>query len=707
MKKALLANLPLKSASNNLLGMARKSAGSINIIASIEKVDMNIIALSAYTTQDLLAGIREPFLRAFFQKNPNELIKQFRTEDGKWKWVDKKMQNIETYYANSGRLSMDSTRSLKLSRSFFNCDPDASSITRAIYSFEDEIYRVRRMERHKAEHRLIEQTMNEEFSKKIPKSFHDWTKKNAFTPYLFYRKNKSTYQCKCSFCKKETLVSEKTLKLRHKSITHCPSCHHEAVAFSEGRIKYALWEERNIAYLTENSDMSLRIRYINYSRRIHPSTFDEPTFHFYEGLRTIHKGSYYKRYEHYQRYNNFLDWWESPENGQRIAYSSMIHKSGLELYGTCLLYPTKLTGCLKYSGIDYINSDKLSIQKPFDLESMIAKYEDNPVGVEKVLKSGYKKLIEELEQSTWYSRFSYEATTLYDITGLSKSSYRFARDNDLSSFEVKLIRLLDNLGQKYSAEDVKFWGLIDKRLLDQKWDRFSSLMETASFRSFISFLRKGLEGIRKSLPRKPDSYSYSPLESLYIDYFDYLKAIQELKYVTTDKYYLFPKDFKEAHDRITAELQAKRDKISAEKKRREAQLVADRLEEAKKILEFNEDDESGSFKSKDYVICVPQSAEEIREEGKQMHHCVGTYVPRVARGETCIFFVRRLKEPDKSFCTLEWNNGIVQCRAAHNDDPSDDVLSFVRAFDMRLKQKGITTAKLAGFTASLKENIAV
>lgn len=41
-----------------------------------------------------------------------------------------------------------------------------------------------------------------------------------------------------------------------------------------------------------------------------------------------------------------------------------------------------------------------------------------------------------------------------------------------------------------------------------------------------------------------------------------------------------------------------------------------------------------------------------------MHHCVGTYVDRVARGETNIFFIRKEKEPGQAI----FHNGMERQR---------------------------------------------
>lgn len=85
---------------------------------------------------------------------------------------------------------------------------------------------------------------------------------------------------------------------------------------------------------------------------------------------------------------------------------------------------------------------------------------------------------------------------------------------------------------------------------------------------------------------------------------------------------------------------------------------------------------------------VPRDAQEIKNEGAALHHCVGTYVDRVAKGQTHIFFVRRVEEPDTPYFTMEYNNGrVIQCRGSHNCGMPSSVKAFVAAFEKLMKER--------------------
>lgn len=114
------------------------------------------------------------------------------------------------------------------------------------------------------------------------------------------------------------------------------------------------------------------------------------------------------------------------------------------------------------------------------------------------------------------------------------------------------------------------------------------------------------------------------------------------------------------------------------------------MEETKRALEEilgeNKDVQNAfQVKGKGLLLVVPASAEDIRAEGAALHHCVGTYVDRVARGETNIFFIRKEKEPDKPYFTMEWrDNDIVQCRGSRNCGMPPEVKAFTEAFKKKM-----------------------
>lgn len=177
------------------------------------------------------------------------------------------------------------------------------------------------------------------------------------------------------------------------------------------------------------------------------------------------------------------------------------------------------------------------------------------------------------------------------------------------------------------------------------------------------------------------------------DWLDYLGWCKELKYDLSNMFFYFPKNFKKVHDRTAAEYQALQDKKAAEKKRKEEERLKREAAAMKKILEELLKENAGIdnaflIKGKGLILRVPRDAQEIKDEGAALHHCVGTYVDRVAKGQTHIFFIRKMKEPDTPYFTMEYNHGhVIQCRGSHNCGMPPSVKAFVAAFEKLMKEQ--------------------
>lgn len=73
-----------------------------------------------------------------------------------------------------------------------------------------------------------------------------------------------------------------------------------------------------------------------------------------------------------------------------------------------------------------------------------------------------------------------------------------------------------------------------------------------------------------------------------------------------------------------------------------------------------------------YIIVVPQTYEDLVDEGKQQNNCVGHfYNDSILRGENLILFIRRINSPKKSYITCRYNikkQKIVEYRYKNNQD---------------------------------------
>lgn len=153
------------------------------------------------------------------------------------------------------------------------------------------------------------------------------------------------------------------------------------------------------------------------------------------------------------------------------------------------------------------------------------------------------------------------------------------------------------------------------------------------------------------------------------DYSDYLDQCKQLRYNTKDTAICFPHNFEAMHERLSATIEYQHDKaIKAE--------FAKHIEERKQL----------EFSGNDLMIVQPKQMADIAYEGKVLHHCVGGYAERHAKGALSIMFIRKKSEPDKPYYTMEVSSygKIVQVRGKRNIAPDKDVDALIKDYETYL-----------------------
>lgn len=130
---------------------------------------------------------------------------------------------------------------------------------------------------------------------------------------------------------------------------------------------------------------------------------------------------------------------------------------------------------------------------------------------------------------------------------------------------------------------------------------------------------------------------------------DYLDMADRLNYDMSDRTVVMPKNLRERHDAAVELIEYKK-KEGAEK------AYAERREKLRKKYEFTLDG---------LRVMVPGKVQDIVQEGKTLHHCVGGYAGRHANGSTCILFIRHERRPERSFLTLELDEKTLSIRQVH------------------------------------------
>ncbi len=139
---------------------------------------------------------------------------------------------------------------------------------------------------------------------------------------------------------------------------------------------------------------------------------------------------------------------------------------------------------------------------------------------------------------------------------------------------------------------------------------------------------------------------------------DYLDAAKKLDYDLSRPDVVMPKDLLTRHDEAVAAIKTLEDKQA----------------EKAYISRFRRLTEQFTFQLDGLCVRVPQSIREIVSEGTTLRHCVAGYAERHMRGKVTILFLRKLKNPEAPYVTMELTTEenprklrIVQIHGFRND----------------------------------------
>ncbi len=141
----------------------------------------------------------------------------------------------------------------------------------------------------------------------------------------------------------------------------------------------------------------------------------------------------------------------------------------------------------------------------------------------------------------------------------------------------------------------------------------------------------------------------------------------------TDHTVVYPNSLKREHDKASRKVAQVQDKLVA-----------------KRFRERAAENEWCIWENDLFKVVVPHEVTELYEEGRMLHHCVGSYGRMVSDGECVVAFIRRKEEEAAPLCTVEiCGKAIVQARGICNKpaDQMPKVKSFIKQW---AKEKGLT-----------------
>lgn len=259
-----------------------------------------------------------------------------------------------------------------------------------------------------------------------------------------------------------------------------------------------------------------------------------------------------------------------------------------------------------------------------------------------------------------------KGTKPYEIFGLSKPAFKIYMDfmNDSDHTFKSINKYMNHI--KYLDELYKGKPDCLKRIFD--FILRIGYTDIANVRKLIDL---GYDISRLETYLIDDIYTYQGIADADEGFrilCDYINACQRMG-APFEKY---PKSLKLAHDIAVKNLKI----IISEKENEEFKAIV-ASKEYKELL----------YKNEKYQIIIPECANDVIEEGRKLHHCVGSYVSRIRKGETRICFMRNINDLKTPLITLEVRDGrLTQYKGSCNRSPHGEEMKFIMEF---AKEKNI------------------
>lgn len=493
----------------------------------------------------------------------------------------------------------------------------------------------------------------EHFEENISPGIKEYAIEEAFkfSRYIFTRKDKQQQYGFCTHCGKEF----KTYSLKHAEETTCPNCKSKVMVKSGGMgRKYMIDTVYFVYYEKSIKDPSVLIaRGIQAQRdyrydytRVKTDYFLMAMYVFdaTKGESTMLKHSYYgDRFDRMSSICSLSGPFE--QRGARTSYSRKSIEAAIK------------DTPFKYSTWEEYHCGDMT--KFFEL------YTKYPT-IEYLTKEGCKGLVQnKLDGGLTYRAINWKGKTIFKILKINKQ--------DLKQIRAQKINITFSFLKVFQDARKRNWDLTLEETIGVAkdylccYDSLQYALKYSSMKKLLNYFSKQYNNYN-IYEKGKHYYGHSGVLTTFRDYIsDCIKLEMD---ITKDQV-VYPKDLFTAHQNTIKQIKMQKDeKLDA--------LIKNRVKLLAKYI----------FECNGLSIRPAQSSDELIKEGAALTHCVGGYADRYAKGETNIFFIRKVSELDKSYYTIEvQKDKIIQVHGKNNRSPSVDVQEFIKTFTSKKLNK--------------------
>lgn len=574
-----------------------------------------------------------------------------RREDGSTDWREAAFENLARDYYFDEKCAFYSARDEQHVCDFFHDHEDGGmkALVRAQRAILDE----RALQREAKKDRKILARMAG--IPVLPGGLEDWARREVLPAYFLYgQARKGVAKGTCSACGHEAVLSG----VKYKAKATCPHCGREMSMCPGGLAKHI--QDRETGIVIQRVGAALAVRILKISAG-YPDGM--PAISIRENARQLisldHEGAVEcKRY--YLSSEGSQSKWKE---GLRPAwFGQRTYEAATDGYLYCGNLPEALAGTpWQYCPIVPFYQHDIG---PMTVSMFLRAHIEHP-RYEHLVKMGFYELVCDL---VYHAHEHYPAPELdetqnrtHRLLGVDVEDVAFLRGREAGMEELQLLQTYYRAGVK-DRQKLVLWQEEHRVTRDVE-----QILEHMTAHKFMRYMEQQFAALRLDGGRG----RYGNMQRAVSEYRDYLDMCAKLGYDMSNSFILYPKDLKEAHDKAQGRLKAKAD----------AKLRRD-FKTAMGAISGHLDYEQGGMK-----IILPATPDEIIAEGQALHHCVGSYVDRVARRECVILFVRRSEDVSKPFYTVEVRGRkVVQVRGMGNGDPTPEVEVFMNRWERQVLQ---------------------
>ncbi len=466
----------------------------------------------------------------------------------------------------------------------------------------------------------------------------------------------------CTVC--GTQVRAMGRRFTQSTRVNCPNCGARVSCVLEDGCAFAANYIENIVAVQKGTDGKTVFFRQWLLRRDHTARWEHIEDFLHETVRYAIRGAKTAKWQKQGKWNYYMKT-ERYELDEWIRWSdNRIYDGGYYFYTGGIEEALQGTA-MQYADLDgYLAAERRN-ENPIYFLEYHAKY---PV-IEFLWKAGYRNIVH---------------NRIFGMDRENRNAILWERKKlkECFKFPLRILKLMPP--EEWKLDDVQranyLWKNYGERITDAEMQMaLQSRTDVQSLTGAMPYagIGKILKYIQKQTEKRKEEKghtTYTP-EGIIRAYRDYLRECEQLHFDLHDREILFPKDLTAAHNRTMEQVKFEKNKADQEK----FQKAVEKLEKF-------------AWSEGEFFIRPAREQMELTAEGKALHHCVGGYIKRMAEGETAIFFLRKVSEPDKPFYTLELQKKrVIQCRTEHNAsyDRKPDVKNFVDMWMEKVVKKGV------------------